>query len=137
MESTSLPGQIQISQATADILTKNGKEAWFTPRSDKVEAKGKGLMQTYFVKVGVGSKSGHSPTTADFSETMQSSQGELNYDGGPNLTGDDRDGDNLSEGSLQLEDQIHQYFGKHDRPSNSGEAKSLGTGRFGSSRVEL
>ena len=49
MESTGRPGHIQISQATADLLKGRGKGHWFTPRSDKVMAKGKGEMQTFFI----------------------------------------------------------------------------------------
>ena len=49
MESTGCPGRIQISQATADLLHARGKAHWLTPRTDKVMAKGKGEMQTFFI----------------------------------------------------------------------------------------
>ena len=49
MESTGCPGRIQVSQTTADLLISRGKGHWLTPREDKVIAKGKGEMQTYFV----------------------------------------------------------------------------------------
>ena len=49
MESTSVAGRIQISQATADLLEKGRKGNWFSPREDKVLAKGKGHMQTYWL----------------------------------------------------------------------------------------
>jgi class 3 adenylate cyclase len=42
MESTGMPGRIQISQATADELIKRGKASWFAPRQDMVAVKGKG-----------------------------------------------------------------------------------------------
>jgi class 3 adenylate cyclase len=48
MESTGLKGCIQLSQQTTDILIEAGKGYWVTPREDKVEAKGKGEMQTYW-----------------------------------------------------------------------------------------
>ena len=51
MESLGQKGRIQVSEATADLLIKAGKQHWVTPRGDKVEAKGKGLMQTYWVDV--------------------------------------------------------------------------------------
>lgn len=49
MESTGQRGKIQISQATADYLIQAGKTNWITPRQDKVVAKGKGEMQTFWV----------------------------------------------------------------------------------------
>ncbi|CAB9530473.1 Retinal guanylyl cyclase 2 [Seminavis robusta] len=49
MESNGLPHRIHVSQETADALRAKGKEVWLTPRPDKVQAKGKGLLQTYFV----------------------------------------------------------------------------------------
>lgn len=53
MESTGLRNRIQLSQATADLLIKAGKQSWITRRSDEVEAKGKGRMQTYWLKCSV------------------------------------------------------------------------------------
>mmetsp|Transcript_18031 Transcript_18031/g.27936 ORF Transcript_18031/g.27936 Transcript_18031/m.27936 type:complete len:1210 (-) Transcript_18031:105-3734(-) len=52
MESTGIKGRIQVSQATADILSKVGKAHWLTPREDTVEAKGKGVMKTYWMALG-------------------------------------------------------------------------------------
>jgi hypothetical protein len=52
MESNGLVGKIQVSQATADLLVEHKKGSWLKPREEKVEAKGKGLMQTYFVEPG-------------------------------------------------------------------------------------
>eukprot|EP00531_Pseudo-nitzschia_arenysensis_P017059 CAMPEP_0116128232 /NCGR_PEP_ID=MMETSP0329-20121206/7251_1 /TAXON_ID=697910 /ORGANISM="Pseudo-nitzschia arenysensis, Strain B593" /LENGTH=1433 /DNA_ID=CAMNT_0003622359 /DNA_START=227 /DNA_END=4528 /DNA_ORIENTATION=- len=49
MESTGVPNRIQLSQATADLLMTNGKEHWVTKRKDKVSAKGKGELTTYFL----------------------------------------------------------------------------------------
>ena len=50
MESTGIPNRIQISQATADLLSAAGKSYWLTPRDEMVHAKGKGKMQTYWLK---------------------------------------------------------------------------------------
>ena len=52
MESTSKPGLIQVSQATAHYLIAKGKQHWLQPRSDLVNAKGKGVLQTYYVTPG-------------------------------------------------------------------------------------
>jgi class 3 adenylate cyclase len=51
MESTSEKGQIQLSQTTADEVIARGKEHWLLPRKDKVVAKGKGEMQTYWLQL--------------------------------------------------------------------------------------
>ena len=53
-ESTGVKGKIHVSQATADALIKAGKKSWLTEREDKITAKGKGLMTTYFVDVSAG-----------------------------------------------------------------------------------
>ena len=50
MESLSKPGHIHVSQATADELTAKGRGSWLTMREDKVVAKGKGEMQTFWVE---------------------------------------------------------------------------------------
>jgi hypothetical protein len=49
MESNGVRGRIHVSQSTADELTAHGKSDWLTPREDKITAKGKGEMQTYWV----------------------------------------------------------------------------------------
>ena len=37
-----MPGRIQVSEKTAELLRKAGKESWMTPRDGMVFAKGKG-----------------------------------------------------------------------------------------------
>jgi Adenylate and Guanylate cyclase catalytic domain len=51
MESTGVASRIHVSQATADALIAGGKENWLTPRKDKIVAKGKGEMTTFFVEL--------------------------------------------------------------------------------------
>jgi Adenylate and Guanylate cyclase catalytic domain len=51
MESTGVPGRIQLSQETADLLTAAGKSHWIKPREETVYAKGKGEMSTFFLHV--------------------------------------------------------------------------------------
>eukprot|EP00980_Cylindrotheca_fusiformis_P016353 scaffold4870_cov135-Cylindrotheca_fusiformis.AAC.3 len=50
MESSSGRGRIQVSQVTADLLTEAGLSGWIIPRSTKMFVKGKGEMQTYWVR---------------------------------------------------------------------------------------
>jgi class 3 adenylate cyclase len=49
MESTGVSERIQASKATADLLIEAGKSHWVSRRSDMVAAKGKGLMQTFWI----------------------------------------------------------------------------------------
>lgn len=49
MESNGESGRIHVSQETADLLIAAGKSSWLDPREDKIKAKGKGEMQTYWV----------------------------------------------------------------------------------------
>ena len=51
MESTGAPNKLQMSQETADLLIAAGKAQWLTARKDKVNAKGKGELQTYWLEV--------------------------------------------------------------------------------------
>ena len=66
MESTGIGRRIQVSQDTADSLISHGKGSWVTKREDIVEAKGKGLMQTYWLSIGTAKKSS---TTDETTET--------------------------------------------------------------------
>ena len=51
MESNGMKGRIQCSQSTADALVAAGYSQWISPRQDKIIAKGKGEMNTYWVNV--------------------------------------------------------------------------------------
>eukprot|EP00980_Cylindrotheca_fusiformis_P020483 scaffold7538_cov78-Cylindrotheca_fusiformis.AAC.1 len=50
MESTSARSRIQVSQATANMLVASGFSNWISPRTNKILVKGKGEMQTYWLK---------------------------------------------------------------------------------------
>ncbi|CAB9523712.1 Receptor-type guanylate cyclase gcy [Seminavis robusta] len=50
MESNSLPGMIQVSAETANLLRAANRGAWLTPREGGIEAKGKGSLDTYWVQ---------------------------------------------------------------------------------------
>jgi hypothetical protein len=64
IESTGQRNKIHLSQETADLLTAAGKNHWLSARQEKIEAKGKGELQTYWltlkVQTGPSSKSGTS-----------------------------------------------------------------------------
>ena len=49
MESTGVKNKIHVSQETADLLIQAGFQRLLTPRKEKVHAKGKGIISTYFV----------------------------------------------------------------------------------------
>jgi hypothetical protein len=49
MESTGIRNKIQLSQETADLLIAAGKSHWVKPREEKIVAKGKGELQTYWL----------------------------------------------------------------------------------------
>eukprot|EP00980_Cylindrotheca_fusiformis_P010483 scaffold2324_cov116-Cylindrotheca_fusiformis.AAC.10 len=50
MESSGERDRIQATQVTADLLTEAGYARWLIPRSTKIHVKGKGEMQTYWVR---------------------------------------------------------------------------------------
>ncbi|CAB9499300.1 Receptor-type guanylate cyclase gcy [Seminavis robusta] len=77
MESNGRPGSIQCSHDTCQLLVKAGKSDWTTKRSNKVVAKGKGEMTTYWLTVKNLSGSHHSGATGQSSELTTSTSDEL------------------------------------------------------------
>eukprot|EP00980_Cylindrotheca_fusiformis_P011572 scaffold2738_cov119-Cylindrotheca_fusiformis.AAC.8 len=76
MENTSARNQIQVSQVTADLLSASGLSAWIAPRKNKIFVKGKGEMQTYWLKAKaeVGLETSKSKSSLDFvAETLTDS----------------------------------------------------------------
>lgn len=51
VESTGERGKIHLSEETADLIIGGGKQHWITARENKVKAKGKGTIQTYWLEV--------------------------------------------------------------------------------------
>jgi Adenylate and Guanylate cyclase catalytic domain len=49
-ETTGQRDRIHITQELADLLIVSGKESWIEPRKQKVFAKGKGMLSTYWLK---------------------------------------------------------------------------------------
>ena len=50
IETNGQRGRIHLSESTAQLLIASGKEFWLEKREDLIQAKGKGEMQTYWVK---------------------------------------------------------------------------------------
>jgi Adenylate and Guanylate cyclase catalytic domain len=50
MESTGIKDKIHISEATANLLSTADKGHWIIQREDAVEAKGKGVLRTFWLK---------------------------------------------------------------------------------------
>ena len=75
MESNGEPGRIHCSQATADALKARGKGLWLTPREEKVVAKGKGELQTYWIESQQGASGSTGWTTMSATST-HSAQGQ-------------------------------------------------------------
>ena len=125
MESTGAPGRIQISQSTADLLVARGKGHWLTAREDKIVAKGKGEMQTYFVSTAARTAT-RSRTASDLSEfcvdpvtsmeavkeeSSRAIQHESSHDGhGSGGTQQD----NKSESTEGVQDQLVDYLSKQN-----------------------
>lgn len=69
MESTGQRNKIQISETTAQILIEAGKDHWVKPRDDSVNAKGKGVLNTYWLtlnpKKGTTTKTSESGSATD------------------------------------------------------------------------
>jgi class 3 adenylate cyclase len=51
IETTGAPNRIHLSQATADLLVVAGKGHWVDPRTHTVVAKGKGQLQTFWLRL--------------------------------------------------------------------------------------
>ena len=71
MESNGQREKIHVSQQTADLLIEAGKHHWVTPREDKIVAKGKGELQTYWVSTKLASSAGSS-SSGDRPESVSS-----------------------------------------------------------------
>ncbi|CAJ1963470.1 unnamed protein product [Cylindrotheca closterium] len=104
MESTGKPNMVQVSQSTADLIIASGKGHWMKKREHRVQAKGKGEVQTYWIKTKVSSSSnGRSSTfsegeTASNAGSNEKSMGQMFYgngsqDGSHDLAGSDSSDD--------------------------------------------
>jgi hypothetical protein len=73
MESNGSRNRIQVSQTTADLIVAARKGHWLKPRLKLVEAKGKGLMKTYWVEPKEVAAMSISTTYSDPNETTEHS----------------------------------------------------------------
>jgi hypothetical protein len=71
MESTGTKGRIQISQSTGNLLRTAGKGHWLTRREDSIVAKGKGVLDTFWLKCELKAASSH--TQSEHSDDMDQS----------------------------------------------------------------
>ena len=70
MESNGQKNKIHISKETADLLRAAGKERWLIAREDKIIAKGKGEMETFWLRCeSHGSSNQSSRSGSDISST--------------------------------------------------------------------
>jgi 3'5'-cyclic nucleotide phosphodiesterase len=76
MESTGKKGCIHLSQETADEISLAGKSAWIKERSDKVTAKGKGELTTYWLSLTDHSSSGDAQSERGVARMDASTAGE-------------------------------------------------------------
>lgn len=60
VESSGMRNRIQVSQELADLLVASGKAKWLQKREDLIHAKGKGMLQTYWLHLGAGGASSRS-----------------------------------------------------------------------------
>jgi len=70
MESNGIRNKIHISNDTAEHLRKSGKQHWLVAREEKIVAKGKGEMETFFLEIKVQSSASNTSksTTTSHSE---------------------------------------------------------------------
>eukprot|EP00980_Cylindrotheca_fusiformis_P017709 scaffold5563_cov94-Cylindrotheca_fusiformis.AAC.2 len=76
MEQTGEPHRVHLSQASADLLNEAGLGRWIMPRSTKIFVKGKGQMQTYWLrrkKAGKPKSRSDKITVAETEETEEES----------------------------------------------------------------
>eukprot|EP00980_Cylindrotheca_fusiformis_P005075 scaffold1075_cov104-Cylindrotheca_fusiformis.AAC.5 len=88
MESSGERGRIQISQVTADLLMEAGLARWVIPRSTRMFVKGKGKMQTYWLRK---SNRSTTPKSAYLKSGMGTLDEEAETEGSSERTEDDAD----------------------------------------------
>jgi hypothetical protein len=72
MEQTGERNKIQLSKETADLVVAAGKAKWISARADKVFAKGKGELDTFWLLLRLHDSDGRSVSVSGTSETSSS-----------------------------------------------------------------
>lgn len=72
LESTGQQNRIQVSHETAEIITASGKEKWLSERKDRILAKGKGELQTYWLNLHAESSESGSANAKSHTESQGS-----------------------------------------------------------------
>jgi class 3 adenylate cyclase len=73
-------GCIHVSQETATLLMKAGKHSWLKQRHHCINAKGKGLMQTYWLSLGDSSDDNTVGAESDSKDSLTSDQDLPDFD---------------------------------------------------------
>ena len=110
MESTGEKNMIQVSEDTAELLTNADKGHWLVPRDNPVAAKGKGLVQTYWLQP---NKRRPSMNT----ESMRLS-----------VDGSSSDGYGLSTSGEREDAEVHRALSKSWKNINIENGASMETG---------
>jgi class 3 adenylate cyclase len=121
MESNSLPSKIHVSQSTADLITKAGKDHWLTPREDRVETKGKGLLQTYWIDPKKHKSLGSVRSSTGGTEGDDSNSGSVNDDSANIFVADDPKTVRLVNWNVSIFEDLLKVIAE-SRQANSGDA---------------
>lgn len=105
MESNGKPGRIHMSESTAKLVKAGGKGGWVAQREDKIVAKGKGEMTTYWLNAKGGDASSR------ISGTSSRLSGASGGGGGSDLS-EDMTTSSLNDftGHAYPEDSTHHRF---------------------------
>jgi class 3 adenylate cyclase len=79
LQTTGDCGKIHLSGETATLLTNAGKGHWIVPRQDAVQAKGKGVMKTFWLQISPPSTA-RSTTDASSSGNPEEGMGDVDMD---------------------------------------------------------
>ncbi|CAB9527788.1 expressed unknown protein [Seminavis robusta] len=77
IESTGQKNKVHMSEEVFKYLDSHGKAHWVLPRADKVTAKGKGKLSTFWLKLGNGSNTDSSGDTSSLPDTSRNDMSQL------------------------------------------------------------